>query len=145
MASSVAWQIALSGLAAIGFVISSYFTAVAFRWIRPDENWIPAFCRMEDRTCASIVFAPQARVFGPPNSLLGQIYYLALLVGLVAGWVDEPRVLGLSVLASLVTVGLAAYLSYQLLYVTRVPCPLCFSAHGINVLIFALLLGQVVS
>ena len=135
----------LAGLAALGFAIASYFTAVAYRWIRADESWIPAFCRMEDRTCASIVFTPQARVFGPPNSVLGQIYYLWLLLGVGTGRLDQPGVLAVSGLASLLSVGLAAYLSYQLVYVTRVPCPLCFTAHGINTVICALLLGRLLS
>ena len=141
----MATNLILAGLSVLGLAISSYFTAVAFRWVQPDEGWIPTFCRMDDRTCASIVFTPQARVFGPPNSLLGQIYYLSLLVGIGLGLLDQPRILGIYVLASLVTVGLAVYLSYQLLHVTRVPCPLCFTSHGINIVICALLLGRLVS
>ena len=38
------------------------------------------------------------------------------------------------------TVALALYLSYALLFVMRVPCPLCFASHGINAVIFVLLL-----
>lgn len=133
----------LVGLSVVGLAISSYFTAVAYRWIRADEKWIPAFCRMEEQTCASIVFTPPARVFGPPNSLLGQIYYLAVLVGIPLGLLDQPRVLGLYLGASLLTVALAVFLSYTLLFVTRVPCKLCFTSHGINIVIFALLLWRV--
>ena len=59
------------GLSALGFVISSYVTGVAFRWVRPDARWVPPVCRMEEETCALVVFTPQARLFGPPNSLLG--------------------------------------------------------------------------
>ena len=42
--------------------------------------------------------------------------------------------------ASLLTVALAVYLSYSLLFVTRVPCVLCFTSHGINTVIFLLLI-----
>ena len=73
----------ISILAALSFLISSYFTAVAYRWIKPDANWIPSFCRMGEQTCASIVFTPRARVFGLPNSLLGQVFYVALIVAVV--------------------------------------------------------------
>jgi uncharacterized membrane protein len=131
---------AIGLLAAIGLAIASYFTAVAYRWIKPDVRWIPAVCRLEERTCATVVFTPSARVFGPPNSLLGQAFYTALLVGAGGGWLDGPQLWPLYLAASLVTVGLGAYLSYALLFVLRVPCPLCFASHGINAVICALLL-----
>jgi uncharacterized membrane protein len=131
---------AVAALAAVGFTISTYFTAVAYRWMRPDAGWIPAFCRLGERTCASIVFTPRARVFGLPNSVLGQVFYAALLVGAALGLLDQPSLLGLYRAGSLVTVALAVYLSYSLLFVMRVPCPLCFASHGINTVIFVLLL-----
>lgn len=126
-------------LAAAGFVIASYFTAVAWRWMAPDARWIPAVCRLEERTCASVIFTPSARVFGPPNSLLGQIYYAALLVATPLGLLADPWAWRLLVAASLVTVALGIYLSYALLAILRVPCPLCFAAHGINALVCGLL------
>ncbi len=128
----------ISTLAVIGLAISSYFTAVSYRWIRPDARWIPPFCRMEEQTCASIVLTPQARVFGVPNSVLGQVFYLSLLTGAWLGLLDGP--LRSAYLAgSALTVGLAVYLSYSLLYVIRVRCVLCFGSHGINLVSFALL------
>ena len=131
---------AMAALAAVGFAIATYFTAVAYRWVRPDAAWIPAFCRLGERTCASIVFTPRARVFGLPNSVLGQVFYAALLAGAALGLLDQPLLLGLYRAGSLVTVALAVYLSYALLFVMRVPCPLCFVSHGINTVIFVLLL-----
>ncbi len=128
-------------LAAAGLVIASYFTAVAWRWMAPDARWIPTVCRLEERTCASVVFTPSGRVFGPPNSLLGQIYYVALLVAAPFGLLADPWAWRLLAAASLVTVGLGIYLSYALLAVLRVPCPLCFVAHGINALVCGLLLS----
>ena len=133
-------NVALLLCASVGFAISTYFTAVAYRWIRPDAGWIPTFCRMGERTCASIVFTPRARVFGLPNSLLGQFFYFALLLGTPLGVLETPIFYRLSLVASLVTVGLGLYLSYSLLFVTRVRCPLCFTSHGLNAVIFALLL-----
>ncbi len=132
--------LAIGLLAAGGLVIASYFTAVAYRWTRPDARWIPAFCRMEERTCASVVFTPSARVFGPPNSLLGQVFYAALLAGAVSGSLTHPRLWPLYLAAGLVSVGLGVYLSHALLFVLRVPCPLCFASHGINAVICLLLL-----
>ena len=127
-------------LAAIGLAIASYFTAVAYRWTAPDARWIPSFCRLEERTCATVVFTPSARVFGPPNSLLGQLFYAALAAGAALGRLDDPLLWPLYLAASLVTVGLGVYLSYALLFVLRVPCPLCFASHGINAVICGLLL-----
>jgi len=125
--------------AAFSFLISSYFTAVAYRWITPDANWIPSFCRMGEQTCASIVFTPRARVFGLPNSLLGQVFYLALLTAVVGDFLFTKPFVYVYLLASLVTVLLGIYLSYSLLFITRVPCKLCFTSHGINLVIFILL------
>ena len=36
----------LVGLCVVGFGISSYFTGVAYHWVRPDTRWIPAVCRL---------------------------------------------------------------------------------------------------
>lgn len=127
-------------LSVTGLLISTYFTAVAYRWIRADAKWIPPFCRMGEQTCVSIVFTPRARVFGLPNSVLGQIFYVAILCGLPLGWIDQPMLWRSYLAASLVTVVLGVYLSYSLLFITRVPCKLCFTSHAINGLIFALLL-----
>ena len=132
--------LAIALLAAVGLAIASYFTAVAFRWTKPDVRWIPPSCRLEERTCAAVVFTPSARVFGPPNSLLGQVFYAALLAGTVGGWVSDPRYWPLYLAAGVATVVLGVYLSYALLFVLRVPCPLCFVAHGINAVICGLLL-----
>lgn len=130
---------ALVGLAAVGLLIASYFTAVAYRWMRPDAGWIPSFCRLGEATCASIVFTPAARVFGVPNSLLGQIFYTSLLAGAPAGALDVPWLRLAWLGASLATVALGAYLTWSLLFVTRVSCVLCFTSHAINAVIFGLL------
>ena len=126
-------------LAAVGFLISSYFTAISYRWIKPDVKWIPSFCRMEERTCASIVFTPRARVFGLPNSILGQVFYLALMAGVWSNFALTSPVYYLLICASLLTVLVGLFLTYSLLFLTRVPCKLCFTSHAINLIIFILL------
>ena len=126
-------------LAALSFLISSYFTAVAYRWIKPDAHWIPSFCRMGEQTCASIVFTPRARVFGLPNSILGQVFYVALIAAVVGEFLFTKPLIYVYLLVSLVTVLLGMYLSYSLLFLTRVPCKLCFNSHAINLVIFVLL------
>ena len=134
-------SIALIFLSVIGLMISAYFTAVAYRWVQPDVRWIPSFCRMDERTCASIVFTPQARVFAVPNSVLGQLFYVFLIAGTLFNWITEPEFIAtLYVAASAVTVILGTYLSYALLFINRVACPLCFTSHGINLMIFLILM-----
>ena len=134
-------SIALIFLSVIGLMISAYFTAVAYRWVQPDVRWIPSFCRMDERTCASIVFTPQARVFALPNSVLGQLFYVLLIAGTLLNWITGPELIAtLYVAASTVTVILGMYLSYALLFINRVACPLCFTSHGINLVIFLILM-----
>lgn len=136
MIESLFFFLALSGL-----LVSTYFTALAFRWMRPDSRWVPPFCRLDEGTCTLVVFTPQARVFGAPNSLLGQGYYLALLIGVSNGTaLQPPWVYGYLAVAA-ATVALAAYLSYSLIYVLRVRCVLCFASHTINTALFVLLLA----
>ena len=131
--------ILIAVLAALAFLISSYFTAVSYRWVNPNASWIPSFCRMGEQTCASIVFTPRARVFGLPNSLLGQVFYLALIAAVVGDFLFTKPLVYFYLLASLATVFLGMYLSYSLLFITRVPCKLCFTSHAINLVIFILL------
>lgn len=134
-------SIALIFLSVIGLMISAYFTAVAYRWVQPDVRWIPSFCRMDERTCASIIFTPQARVFALPNSVLGQLFYVALIAGTFFNWITAPELIAtIYVAASTATVILGIYLSYALLFINRVACPLCFTSHGINLMIFLILM-----
>ena len=126
-------------LSVLGFFISLYFTAVAYRWIRPDVPWIPTFCQLGEKTCATIVFTPRARVFGLPNSVLGQVFYVALMAGVAGGFLYSPPAYYAYLMASLVTVCLGLFLTYSLLFVTRVLCTLCFTSHGINFIIFLIL------
>lgn len=129
-------------LAAAGFLIASYFTAVRYRWVEPEAAWVPQFCRLGEETCASIVFTPRAAVFGLPNSVFGQLYYAALLVGSAAGVLgDEPWKWGY-LAAAIVTVGLGTFLTHSLLFVTRVPCKLCFASHAVNLALLVLLLAS---
>ena len=127
-------------LCTVGLLISSYFTALSYQWIQPDTSWIPSFCRLGEQTCTRIIFTPRARVFGVPNSLLGQFFYLATLVAAVTDLLLVKPFYYFFLVASSMTVVLAVYLSYSLLFLTRVPCKLCFTSHAINVVIFVLLL-----
>src|SRR5664279_3999534 len=87
----------------------------------------------------SVVERPAARsLFGIPTAAFGLAYY-----GLQAAAVLVPDsktlrrgVLGTSALA----LAQSLYLAYSLLFVTRMPCPYCWTAHALNAVLFALAL-----
>ncbi len=137
-------------LSLAGLVDSLYFTFAYYGRIRK-ARWVPeTFCAREGSNCVTVVRTPYARVFGIPNSLLGILYYVALLVWIgfaprhlnILGHIFRPfETVGLYLLgASLLTVLLGFYLVYALRRVLGVHCPLCYAAHAINVALFVLLI-----
>jgi uncharacterized membrane protein len=125
-------------LALLGLGIATYFTGVAYRLIPPDARFIPRVCRLGEDTCRKVVDTPRARVFGLPNSLLGMLYYLALMALAAAGGADEKLELAYRLVAW-GTVALGVFLTYSLLFITRVPCVLCFTSHALNLVIAIIL------
>ena len=137
-------------LSLAGLADALYFTFAYYGRIRK-ARWVPEiFCAREGSSCVTVVRTPYARVFGLPNSLLGIVYYLLLIVWIVlvprhlsvSGHILRPfDALGLLLLgASLSTVVLGFYLIYALRRVLHTDCPLCYAAHAINMALFVLLL-----
>jgi len=137
-------------LSLIGLSDALYFTLAYYGRIRK-ARWVPAIlCAREDSSCVTVVRTPYARVFGVPNSLLGIVYYVLLIVWIVfvprhlsiAGHVLRPfETLGLLLLgASLCSIALGFYLIYALRRVLHTHCPLCYAAHAINLILFVLLI-----
>jgi len=84
----------------------------------------------------SVVKTERAHLFGVPNSLLGTLFYLCVAVAI---WFARPGPLLLAILAAtLFAAGTSAYLAYSLLFVTRRECPYCWTAHGVNWALLAL-------
>ncbi len=132
-------QLVLFVAALAGLAVSSYFTGVSYGLLPADWRVIPRVCRLEARTCRQILDTREARVFGVPNSAVGMAYYLVL--GLAAALGDRlpapwPALL---LAAAWGTVALGGYLTYRLLAVLRVPCPLCLFSHALNLGIALLL------
>ena len=75
-----------------------------------------------------------------PTRSWRQLFYPLIAAGTVEGFLFTFPIFHFSLLASLVTVLLGLFLTYSLLFLTRVPCVLCFTSHAINVVIFVLLL-----
>jgi len=137
-------------LSLAGLADALYFTFAYYGRIRK-ARWVPEiFCAREGSSCVTVVRTPYARVFGLPNSLLGIVYYVLLIVWIVlvprhlsvSGHILRPfDALGLLLLgASLSTVVLGFYLIYALRRVLHTDCPLCYAAHAINMALFVLLL-----
>ncbi len=119
-------------LAGVGLWISIYFTGVSYHWISPNVKWIPRFCQLKEATCQLVIETPRAKLFGIPNSVYGiglYIYLLLFFLGLPLPWFLGFIAAALATLRSI-------YLAYSLLFVTKIPCPLCFTTHGINLFLF---------
>jgi uncharacterized membrane protein len=78
----------------------------------------------------SVVESPRAHLFGVPNSLLGAIYYPAVVLGV---WFLQERVAeALLLSAVLLAAATSLALAYSLLFVTRRPCPYCWASHIVD-------------
>ena len=119
-------------LSLTGLWIATYFTGVSYHWFKPDVKWIPRVCQLKEASCQLVIETPRAKLFGVPNSVYGMALYLYLFLfflGTPLSWWLALVATGLSVLRSL-------YLAYSLIFVTKVPCPLCFTSHLINLTLF---------
>ena len=135
--------------------LSLYFTFAYYGRVK-HSPWIPEIlCAREGSSCVTVVQTPYARVFGVPNSLLGIVYYVGLILwggmnrlpSLDIQYDHTYYVLRFEVLllpASLATVLLGFYLIYALRRKLFTNCPLCYTAHAINLAILVLVIVDVV-
>ncbi len=125
-------------LTATGFLISLYFTGVYYGYLKSDIWWIPAFCRMDQHSCQSILQTSEARIFGIPNFVLGLLFYCALFIVIIGN--SNGFLFDIILAAALFTVILAVSLVYALRIRLKTDCVLCYTAHGINTLIAIILI-----
>jgi uncharacterized membrane protein len=138
-------------LSLAGLADALYFTLAYYGRVKK-ARWVPEIlCAREGSNCATVVQTPYACVFGVPNSLLGIVYYVLLIVwGLGSPWpnvwfVGRNRplpylsLLDLLIPASTITVGLGFYLIYALRRKLHGDCLLCYTAHAINAALLVLL------
>lgn len=142
----------LAGLALAGLAISIYFTLAYYGRIR-NARWVPAaLCAREESSCVAVLRSRYARLFGVPNSLLGTVFYLAVIGWVMAGLEFQLPESGVGaslfmlalfakslLVASGATVIVGFYLIFALRWRLRIRCPLCYAAHAINLGIFLLL------
>jgi len=119
-------------LCGTGLWISFYFTGVSYKWFSANVKWIPQVCRLKEATCQLVLETPRAKLFGIPNSVFGiglYTYLIFFFLGMPLSWVVGFVAVVLAVIRSI-------YLAYSLIFVTRIPCLLCFTSHLINLLLF---------
>lgn len=124
-------------LSVIGLWISIYFTGVYYKWFHPNVFWVPQICQLEEKSCLLVLDTPRAKIFGVPNSAFGIGLYLYIILDLfffppLVGFI----LISLALLRSL-------YLAYSLIFITKIPCRLCFTSHGVNLILFGIYLSQV--
>jgi uncharacterized membrane protein len=142
-------RVIIGVLSLAGLADALYFTLAYYGRVRR-ARWVPQIlCAREGSSCVTVLQTPCARVFGVPNSLLGIVYYLAVML-----WLPCPRdvhavdgsaclfrfLTGALMLASAAAVILGGYLVYALRRQLHTHCALCYTAHGINLALFILLL-----
>ena len=129
-------------LALTGLTISLYFTFAYYGRMKK-ARWVPGILRArEGSNCVTVVQTPYARVFGVPNSLLGVIYYVGLLVwalGCQRVEEDFPWFLWVLLTGASISLVMARYLTYALREKLRLTCPLCNLAHIVNIVLAVLL------
>lgn len=129
---------ALAALAALAGLAIALFFALADRGrIAPDTRILPAFCRLDERRCGTVLRHPHARLLGVPNYAPGIVYYLVVLAAGILPLPDAAAT-ALQVLSWCV-VAAGVFLTWSLFAVIRVRCPLCLSAHAINVILALIL------
>ena len=79
----------------------------------------------------SVVEMPRARLVGGiPNSVLGLAFYVLMIPA--AWFLSVPVVYDTAFVASLAAAAVSVYLAYSLLFITRMPCPYCWTGHVVN-------------
>lgn len=124
-------------LSATGLYVSVYFTLVYYGLIRPDTKYVPQVCRLDEGGCRRVLDHRHARLFGVPNSLLGILYYVAIILG--ATLAVDSGIMSWITYVSWLVVAVGLFLVYSLLFVVKTPCVLCFVSHALNVLIAIIL------
>ena len=134
------FPIAIFILSLLGLWVSIYFTGVFYKWFQPNVFWIPQVCQLKEESCITVLGTPRAKLFGIPNSAFGIGMYSYLILNLL---IPFPLIIALVLLA--LAVLRSIYLAYSLIFVTKIPCPLCFTSHVINLALFLIVFKTMVS
>ncbi len=124
-------------LAVVGLLIALYFVLVYYGLLRPDTRLVPAVCRMSDDSCQLVIRHPDAHIFSLPNAVYGVGFYLLLIVSIL--FPDTSFLHTAVLVVSWISVAVGIYLIYSLFFKIKIPCPLCLTAHGINIVLAVVL------
>lgn len=121
-------------MAVPGLLISLWFTLVTYGILPSDARAVPRFCRMDDRSCASILHTPQARVLRvAPNAVFGAAWYGIVII--VSLFPTSQLLFAILTATSWLTVLLSIWLAWSLRFRLRTHCPLCYTSHLLNLAI----------
>lgn len=126
----MAIKLSIAALCAVGLFVSSRMQLKA------------ALAARGELDEPSVVQTPRARLIGgATNSAFGIIYYGLMLV---AVWFTSTHAVWVAaVVAAILAACVSAYLAYSLLFLTRMPCAMCWTGHTVNwLLLVALLFGR---
>ena len=123
---------------AIGLALALGFAAAAAAFygryrVLPAFLTGPQVCKLEAGGCQILFRSPEAALLGPPNSLLGLLYYPALALGLVLHWPIEVLWLGAAAAGAMSTL-----LAFILLK-NKLECRICWLGHSCNTVLLAAL------
>ncbi len=119
---------ALAGLATAGCGLVLYFR---------DRS-----CSQTDTECAGVQRSPRGRLFGVPNTAIGIVYYVGVIVAFAlpeSGLAQIAR--GAAALASLAAAALSIFLLWSLMAITRRACRVCLAGNSINLFLAGLVMG----
>jgi uncharacterized membrane protein len=124
----IAFSVCIDVLCLIGLYGALYMQGKANRYARGELAEL------------SVVQQPRARVFGGvANSSFGIAYYSLMLIA--AWFLRTPLVYDAALVASILAAALSVYLAYSLLFITRMPCPFCWTGHAVNWMLLLLLIA----
>lgn len=125
---TAALRLLIDALSVIGSYASVFMLAKASRYERGEAIG------------PSVVQTPRARLFGGvQNSAFGLVYYSAMFIA--AWFLHAPVVWYAALAAAALAAVVSAYLAYSLLFVTRMPCPFCWTGHVVNWSLLAVLIS----
>ena len=121
----------LLAVAPIGFADATYLTVEHY------VNAIPPCSLISN--CEKVLTSPYSTVFGVPLALLGALYYLAVIIGLVA-YFDSKNDRLLTAVAACTTIGLlvSVWLVLLQLVVIKAICIFCMLSAASSTALFVL-------
>lgn len=127
------WELFIQIICALGIVISLYFLAIWKGVTKGDSRLIPkGVCNK--KMCAAVMKTDYAKVFfGIPNFAWGILFYFIVFNSMV--FVYPRSVMYGLMIVSWIVVLFSFYLFWALMYKLKTHCPLCYTAHVINILI----------